>query len=486
MGTLENLELAALNNTILHGRNKWGPLRTLSEELAAFVHGLKYSNIPTYVIGKAKLHLLDTLGVSAAGTAEPHIRSILAAITRFGGSPESTILWYGGKYPPPMAAMINGSLAHALDYDDTHLPSIMHLSSPIVATVLSVGEALHATGSEVLTALVAGYEVAARLGMAVRGKFHERGFHATSVCGAFGTASAAGKLLGLSPEKLEGALGIVGSFSSGLMEFLSDGSWIKPLHAGWTAHAGIMAALLADQGLAGPRRIFEGDKGLYIAYAGVRPSPDDVVAGLGKTWETMNISFKLFPNCHLIHDFMNTAIALKRRYGIEPSRIKEVECFVDRLSIPIVCEPLERKINPLTRYDAMFSLHYGVATALVKGWAGILDFEPSKGIPLETTQLLGKIRFCEAVENSGTIIKIVMRDGSTYHGGRSDIPSVGSEQVISKFRSNTETVLTSDRLEELITLTLNLEELNDVGELIGRCIADKTIVIRDLEYPDGD
>ncbi len=447
--------------------------------MAAFVYGLKFSNIPAYVIDKAKLHLLDTLGVSAAGTAEPHIRSILSAIKRFGGSPESTILWYGGKYPPPMAAMVNGSLAHALDYDDTHLPSIMHLSSPIVTAVLSMGEALHASGSESLTALVAGYEVASRLGMAVRGKFHERGFHATSVCGVFGTALAAGKLLGLSPEKLAGALGIAGSFTSGLMEFLSDGSWIKPLHAGWAAHAGIMAAFLALQGITGPRRVIEGDRGLYMAYAGVRPSADDVLAGLGKTWETMNISFKLFPNCHLIHDFMNTAIALKKRHGIEPGQIKEVECFVDKLSIPIICKPQERKTRPMTRYDAMFSLHYGVATVLVKGWASVLDFELSRGIQREITQLLGKISFSEVVENGDAIIKIVTSDGSTYYGRRSDIPPIGSEQVMMKFRSNVDTVLTDDRLEELIATTLNLEKLDDVGKLVGRCIADKPAVRKD-------
>ncbi len=448
-------------------------MNTLSEELASFVYELKASKIPENVIDKAKLHLLDTLGVTAAGAAEPQIRSILTVIRDFGGSPDSSVLWHGGKHPPPMAAMVNGSMAHALDYDDTHLPSIIHLSSPIVATVLSMGEALHASGSESLTALVAGYEVASRLGMAVRGKFHERGFHATSICGVFGTTLAAGKLLNLDREKLGGALGIAGSLASGLMEFLSDGSWIKPLHAGWAAQAGIMAALLARQGIVGPRRILEGDKGLYMAYAGIRPSADDVLAGLGQSWETLNISFKLFPNCHLIHDFMNTAIALKKRHSIEPSRIKEVECFVDKLSIPIICRPLERKINPLTRYDAMFSLHYGVATVLVKGWASILDFNPSEGIPLEITKLLGKIRFSEAVENDDVIIKIVMEDGSTYYGGHGDIPQIDSGQVITKFRSNTQMVLTDDRLEELITLTLNLEKLDDIGKLVGRCVTNK-------------
>ena len=461
-------------------------MNTLSEELASFVYGLEASEIPAYVIDKAKLHLLDTLGVTAAGAAEPQIRSLLTVIRDFGGSPVSSILWHGGKHPPPMAALVNGSMGHALDYDDTHLPAIIHLSSPIVATVLSMGEALNASGSESLTALVAGYEVASRLGMAVKGKFHERGFHATSVCGVFGTTLAAGKLLNLSQEKLVGALGIAGSLASGLMEFLSDGSWVKPLHAGWAAQAGIMAAFLARQGIIGPRRIIEGDKGLYMAYAGVKPSADDVLAGLGKSWETMNISFKLFPNCHLIHDFMSTAIALRKRHNIELGQIKEVECFVDKLSIPIICRPQERKINPRTRYDAMFSLHYGVATALVKGWASILDFEPFEGIPSEITQLLGKIRFSEAEENDDVIIKVVMEDGSTYYGVRSDIPQIDSGQVITKFRSNTEMVLTDDMREELITLTLNLEKLDDVGKLVGRCISNKTIVRKGQEYPDGD
>lgn len=448
-----------------------GNLHTMSEEFASFVAGLRFSDIPEEVIARAKLHLMDTIGVSAAGSLEPRARSISEALKRVGGSGESTVMWHGFRASAPIAALANGSMAHALDYDDTHLGSIMHLSSPLVSTVLSLGEAIRASGAEVITALVAGYEVNSRIGMASRGKFHEKGFHATSVCGVLGCSLAAGKLLGHSKAQLSGAMGIAGSMSSGLMEFLSDGSWVKPLHVGWAAHAGITAALLAGQGLSGPRRILEGDRGVYAAYAGFRPSFEEVVAGLGKEWETMNISFKLFPNCHLIHEFMHAALAIKRKHRISHGDVREVTCFVSELAMPIICLPADRKLNPETRYDAMFSLPYGVATVLVRGSANIRDFDVEGGVARDVALLSGKIGFQRADSPDKELIEIVMVDGSRYTANKSDIASPTSLEIMAKFRSNARLVVTDELAEELIDTIMSVDRLDDVGELVKHCVA---------------
>ncbi|GBC69844.1 hypothetical protein HRbin01_01549 [archaeon HR01] len=445
---------------------------TISEELASFVEELKFSHIPRAVVERAKLHLLDTVGVSAAGSLEPQPRAVSEALRRITLSGESTVLWHGYKAPTPIAALANGLNAHALDYDDTHLGSIMHLSSPLVATVLSVGEAVHASGKDVMASLVAGYEVGSRIGMAARGKFHQRGFHATSVCGVLACALAAGKMMGHDRAKLAGALGIAGSMSSGLMEFLSDGSWVKPLHTGWAANAGITAALLAGYGLAGPRTILEGDRGVYAAYAGSRPSPEEVLSGLGKEWETMNISFKLFPNCHLIHKFMHAASSLKKRHNIVFSEIKEVKCFVDELAIPIICVPAERKVSPKTRYDAMFSLQYGVATVFVKNSAGIRDFDVGAGVPDEVALMARKIKFQRAGTTDGEVIEILTTDGTRYTATDSDLTEPGLEEVMVKFRGNATLVLSDEKVGELANTIMGVDMLDDVGELVKRCLSD--------------
>ncbi|MEM1946302.1 MAG: MmgE/PrpD family protein [Candidatus Caldarchaeum sp.] len=446
-------------------------MNTMSEELASYVEALRLKDIPERVLAKAKLHLLDTVGVSAAGSLEPRVQSIADTLKKVFSSGESTVLWYGCRAPSPIAALANGSMAHALDYDDTHLDSIMHLSSPLVSIVLSLGEALHVSGAEAMTALVAAYEVSSRIGMAVRGRFHERGFHATSVCGVLGCALAAGKLMGHSQAKLAGAMGIAGSMSSGLMEFLSDGSWIKPLHAGWAAHGGIMAALLAAQGLAGPRTILEGGRGVYAAYAGVTPSLENVVADLGEKWEVMNISFKLFPNCHLIHEFMHAALTLKKKHNIHPDEVREITCYVSELAIPIICQPAERKLNPQTRYDAMFSLPYGVATVLVKGSAGIKDFDVKNGLSKDVASLTKKIRFVKAETNEEKIAEIVTVDGRRYTANRSDLENPTTEDIMNKFRNNLQLVVREGDVRTLANVIMNVDKLDVLEKLVRLCVA---------------
>lgn len=444
-------------------------MNTVSDMLASFVHDLEFEDIPSDVIENAKLHLLDMLGVSAVGSSEPEILSILSIVRRIGGVPESSILWHGGKYPSPLAALVNGCMAHALDYDDTHLPSLLHLTSLLATTTLSVGEAVHASGDKVLTALVAGYEVTSRLGMAVRGKFHEKGFHATPVCGVFGAALSAGKLLGLNEEMLVGSLGIAGSFASGLMEFLSDGSWVKPLHVGWAAQAGIMAALIARNGVKGPKRIIEGDKGLYSSFIGFRPFLDPFLSELGKKWETTNISIKLFPNCHLIHVYMNACLTAMRKYNIKRDQIKEVECYVDKLAVPIICEPKERKQKPVTKYDAMFSLYHGVSTVLTKGWANIRDFDPSIGFEEEVLQLSRKINY-EIKDEDNKILMIATINGEKLIITREETSSPEKHYFArAKFRNNMSQISTREKMNQIENTVKNLENLNDIQELLKLC-----------------
>jgi 2-methylcitrate dehydratase PrpD len=242
-----------------------------------------------------------------------------------------------------------------------------------------LAEALGRTGAETLTAIVAGYEVAARIGMAASKGFHAQGFHPTGVCGAFSAAATAAKLIGLSRAHIAHAFGIAGSQASGSLEFLADGAWTKRMHPGWAAHAGVVAAKLANKGYTGPRHTFEGRYGLYKLYANtVEPDLSLATAGLGEDWEILNTDFKPYPCGHISHPYMDCALQLRNEVGVAPGDIHSIQLRVPTAAVPILCEPEAAKRRPESSYAARFSLPYAVAVMLVDGKGGIDAFAESE------------------------------------------------------------------------------------------------------------
>lgn len=246
---------------------------TLAERLASFAAGLTFDAVPAAVVESVRLRVLDVLGIALAASREGWAPSVLATVEAATGRGDSTVIGSKLTTAAPFAILANGTLAHGLDFDDTHARSITHASAVIVPTVLALGEAHGLDGRRVVTAAVAGYEAIARLGMAAPGAFHARGWHATGVCGTLAAALVAGRCLGLDAGRLVAALGVAGSFASGLLEFLEDGSWVKRLHPGWAGHAGAMAAALARGGFTGPATVLEGRFGLYRSFVAAAPDP---------------------------------------------------------------------------------------------------------------------------------------------------------------------------------------------------------------------
>src|SRR5213593_1046564 len=265
--------------------------------LAEWAVGLRAEDVPAAVRDNAALRVLDTIGCALAGAREEHVPAVLGLTARWSGPGPSTIWGSALTAAPPQAALANGALAHGLDYDDTHADSVCHASAVLVPAVLAHAEAERFSGRDALTALVAGYEGMIRIGMAAPGRFHERGWHATAVCGPFGAALAAGKGMGLDAGRLTAALGVSASMASGVMEFLEDGSWVKRLHPGWAAQSGLQAAALAREGFTGPATALEGRLGLYRAALGETPDIARHLKSLGTEWETVRSSFKLYPCC---------------------------------------------------------------------------------------------------------------------------------------------------------------------------------------------
>jgi 2-methylcitrate dehydratase PrpD len=317
-----------------------------AKTLGEWAARLRVEDIPAAVRDNAALRVLDTIGCALAGAREEHAPSVLALASRWGGPGLSTIWGTLLTVAPPQAALANGALAHGLDFDDTHADSVCHASAVLVPAVLALAESERLDGRQALTALVAGYEAMIRIGMAAPGRFHERGWHATAVCGAFGSALAAGKSLGLDANRLTASLGIAASMASGVMEFLEDGSWVKRLHPGWAAQSGIQAAALAQEGFTGPATALEGRLGFYRAALGEVPDIEKQLQNLGDEWETVRSSFKLYPCCHLNHAYLDAVARLKRTEGLRAEEVEEVECLVPAGEVPIVCEPESAKLRP--------------------------------------------------------------------------------------------------------------------------------------------
>jgi len=348
-----------------------------ARRLARFVVGLRPEDVPPPVTARAALLALDTLGSCLASTRYDFGRAVRETAERLGGPPESLLIGGKGRVAAANAALGNATLAHGLDFDDTREDAIVHTGSVAVTTALAVGEARGASGRATLAALIAGVEVMCRIGLAVPGKFHARHYHPTSLTGSFAAAAVAGKLHGLGEDALVHAFGICGSQAGGIIEYLADGSWTKRLHPGWAAHAGIVAALLAQSGFTGPETVFEGEHGFYQAFAGGHDAArlDALLDSLGRTWELERLTFKPYPCGSIAHPYMDCALRLRERYRLAPAEIAEVRCRTAAGPLPRLWEPLAAKHAPQNGYAAKFSLPYLLAVILVKGRAGLAEFE---------------------------------------------------------------------------------------------------------------
>jgi 2-methylcitrate dehydratase PrpD len=342
---------------------------TAAAQLASFATALDYDDIPSEVTEAAKLHILDAYGCAVGAYGEGAAAYVRTAAREIAGVGAATVVGEDSGWAPAAAALSNGALVHALDFDDTHTPSISHISAVVVPAALAVAEAHGRTGRDLVTAVVAGSEAVARIGSTVSSEYMKTGFHPSSVCGVFGAALAASRLRGLDAEATTNALGIAGSMASGLFEYLANGSTAKVVNVGWAAHAGVMAAALAAAGGDGPATVLEGRFGVFGTHFRLADAATKDWE-LGERWEVPSISFKPYPACHFVHSALDAARALLAD-GLDPSKVTAVFVAVPEPAVPLVLEPREDKIEPRTPFDAKFSLQYSLATMLVRGEVGI-------------------------------------------------------------------------------------------------------------------
>ncbi len=344
----------------------------LTATLAAYAAGLDYSRLPADVRERTRFLALDLVGniVRARHDAES-TPSLLAAARALGvAAGNCGVFGDSARYTPAGAAFLNGALGHSLDFDDTHAAGSLHPGAPVIPAALAAGEMVGASGAEVLSGMVAGYEVTCRVALALPAKAHyDRGFHPTATCGAFGAAAAAGRVMGLDAARIASALGIALSPTSGSLQFLANGAWTKRFPVGGAAMAGLAAATLAREGFKGAAEALEGRHGFLHAYAPA-PEPERALEGLGERYELMATAVKPYPSCRYGHAGIDAALALRAEHGLKAAEIEQATLGLPRAGLLLVGEPAEQKSNPENVVDGQFSGPFVIATALATGAMG--------------------------------------------------------------------------------------------------------------------
>ncbi|MBI4184509.1 MAG: MmgE/PrpD family protein [Proteobacteria bacterium] len=343
--------------------------RTLAERLAGF----RFETLPPEVVERVKLFVLDTLGVIAGAAEAPGIPELNRRLARWEGQGRATSLTGGWRGSPPSAALANGASAHALDFDDQHDPARIHAFCVVLPAVLAAAEERGGLdGWSFVAALATGAEIFSRLGLACYASLG-KGWHPTTQLGTLAGAIAAGHALGHGPEKLLHTLGLAYVQASGTRQSFADAALSKRLGPGFAARSAVLAAFLAGDGITGPTRSLEGDAGHFNLYERGEVDLDRLTTGLGKEWETLNLSMKPYPCCRCNHTTIQLALEL-RGQGVKPADIDRVEVGLGHVNFLAVGTPYDPATATNKVVHAQFSAAYTFARALTDGRVRLEDF----------------------------------------------------------------------------------------------------------------
>lgn len=355
------------------------------------VWALDLDEVPEQVRDAAVRHLLDgfgnIVGGHRAGAAAPAVQVALG----LGGPTESTIFGTTTKVSAPAAALANGTLVHALDFDDTHAGGLVHATAVVLPAAFAVGEQVGATGEDILLAAVVGYEAACRIAGAAPHGFHARGLHATMVAGVFSSALIASRLTGLTLDQTVNALGIAGSQAGGLLAFLATGASTKQLHPGFASQSGIIAARLAAEGATGPETVFDGPHGVFDALATGDVDAASIAADLGQRWETTRIGIKPYAACQLSHVTLDALEAALDQGTFTAADVESITAQVHPDSASVVCDTSRDLTRPASPYAAKFSLPWSAAALVVDRGITLETFAPESIRREDVAHLAAKV-----------------------------------------------------------------------------------------------
>jgi 2-methylcitrate dehydratase PrpD len=456
----------------------------LAAQLADWVSGITYGDLPDDVVEQSKLRILDVVGLSLAGSETQYGRSTREGSLALAPAGPSRVWGSGERTTVTTAAFVNAALSQALEFDDTHNESIVHMSSPAVAAALALAETRPVTGRDLLLAIAIGNEISCRVGSVAPGQFHRRGFHPTGLFAPFGLTYLVGKLMGLDTATLARAAGICGSAAAGLLECWVDGTQSKFLHSGWAAQTGLTAATLAGAGVTGPPRILEGRFGLFASHlqdAAITRNFARITEGLGDTWDSRNSSFKPYPAAHVLHPYVDAILRVRREQGITAADVISIECPVAEFNVSIVCEPVAEKVAPASDSHGRVSLQYTVAEAMYRGRLGKTAYAEESLRHPEILALARRVRYHVDPTFPGPgrfkgAIRLTLADGRViddvqeYNLGSVENPMTEAD-LRAKFDENAAGVLDEPRRERFTDLVRRVDTLPDACSLADACIA---------------
>ena len=412
--------------------------------------------------------LLDYIGlVSHASNNIESSAVFTSAANALSGEGTSTVLGQKLRLQPQYAALLNGTFAHSMDYDDTHIESALHPGAPVISSALAQTE-LEAThnqninGRAFFEALAVGYEIMCRIGNSISSTLHEVGFHPTGVIGAYGAAAAAGRLAGLDPHQMDSLFGIMGSMASGSMQYLDNGAWNKRLHPGLAAHNALLGVQLVKAGAIGATKSIEGEFGLLKAY-GHRGFDNGIQDRIGKVWEAQKTAIKPYACCRLIHGAIDALYALRR--DVPPTREALIEVHISKKSLLIVGSSTPNKVNPRNIVEAQFSIFYHVAVAWLYGhndWTAYKYLENE-----DVNYLSSRVRIVvdDAVPNESlqTVVSVGGKIARIIHPlGEPENP-FSKEATVAKFHSMADGVYGEARASEICA---TVDELYNQPEVL--------------------
>jgi 2-methylcitrate dehydratase PrpD len=461
-------------------------MSTIAEKLADFVATITFDTIPREVTERAKSYVLDYLGVALYGSTITSSKIMTDVMFDLDNKKESTVIGYSNKMSCANAALVNATASQAIEMDTSHITSVVLCGGVAIPAPLALAERQNANGKDFLTSVVVGYELANRVGDAFLGTQYYEGFHPTGVCGVFGAAGAAAKILGLDKESLTRALGIAGDQAAGLEEWKADGSWIKRWHAGKASHNGVLAALLAQKGYTGPATIFEGENGFLKAFSFERKwDATKITEGLGKEYRGHNTGFKPYASCRFTHQLIEATLNLVSKQKIEPENIKEITVTVCETLHRTLCRPEERRRKPVTAVDAQFSIPYVVASAIVRHRVLPTEFTEESIRDVKVLEVASKVKGISDSEYEKaypeklcTNLVIKMKDGKEYtayadtpkgepsnprYEGK---PELFSQDIEDKFRGLLSLLPTyKDRTDKIVEEVKNLDKVDNILKL---------------------
>ena len=361
-----------------------------AEQLALAIEPVAAETLPPKLKEVCESLLIDYAGLCVAARHLDYVKSAKAALEPGGAC---TAIGHEGGFDPAEAAILNGTAAHGEDFDDTFEGGPVHAGAVILPAVLAAAERHGLPGADALRGIAIGLEVTCRLSTVIPKAVHRAGFHPTAVFGAMGAAAGVGAALRLERAPLVNALGIAGSMASGIIEYLTEGTWTKRLHPGWAAQSGYRAAMLAKTGFVGPRTVFEGKHGLFQGFAHDKDGNWDALLGeFGTRWVAETIAFKPYACGTMTHPYIDCARRLREK-GIKAEDVAEILCDTAEGYVHRLWEPLFDKQRVPNGYAGKFSIPYCIAAGLVLGNAGLDAFTDERAADPEMRALAMKVRY---------------------------------------------------------------------------------------------